>query len=353
VRRLLIVGCLVFVVALPGALRARQATAVDSRLDAALRTVDATITADFAKDGVGGLSLGVVSGATLVWSKHYGYAEAETKRAPDNDTTYRVGSITKQFTALALLQLVEQGKMKLSDPLEKYVPEIRQVQGLPAGSPPITILQVATMHSGLSREPGCQQHSVGPVAVWQQKVSSCLPTTTYANEPGTTYLYSNIGYASLGLAVERAGGQPFIDQVKARILAPLGMSRSAMDATPEIRRNPRTVPAESNDRRREPRSRRSRARRPRLPRAERRAVQHRQRTAHFVSWELERARRRFSRRNPGRQLRQGVLFGRRCRPDTASGSRCRGAATWCSWATAVRRPATTRRRSSTGAAGSA
>jgi len=242
VRTLLIGGAIVLAVGTPAALRTPAAppfwqAAVDSRLDAPLREIDATVAADFAKDGIGGLSVGVVSGDRLVWSKHYGYAETDTQRPPNNETTYRVGSITKQFTALALLQLVEQGRMRLSDPLEKYVPEVRQVQGVPAGAPPITLLQVATMHSGLAREPGCANHSVGPVASWTQKVIACLPSTTYANEPGTTYLYSNIGYASLGLAVERAGSQPYIDQVLVRILRPLGMSRSAMEATPEVRRN--------------------------------------------------------------------------------------------------------------------
>ena len=209
----------------------------DPRLDAALRDIDTRIAADFAKDGVGGISIGVVSADKLVWSKHYGYAEAETKRVADNDTVYRVGSITKQFTALALLQLVEQGKMRLTDPLEKHVPEVRSVQKSYAGTPPITLLQVATMHSGLAREPRCANHSVGPNSVWQKIVVDCLPQTSYVNEPGTTYLYSNIGYASLGVAIERAGGAPFITQVHERILKPLGMSRSGLDATVGMRAN--------------------------------------------------------------------------------------------------------------------
>ena len=211
--------------------------ALDPRIDAVLRDADSTIAADFAKDGVGGLSLGVVSGRELVWSRHYGYAEAETKRVPTNDTVYRVGSITKQFTALALLQLVEQGKLRLTDPLERHVPEIRQVKNAAEGTPPITLLQVVTMHSGLEREPGCENHSVGPVSSWARIVADCLPRTTYAYEPGTTYLYSNIGYASLGLAIERAGGRPFVDQVHDGILKPLGMARSGMEATAAMRKD--------------------------------------------------------------------------------------------------------------------
>lgn len=226
----------VVVLAATIAVGARQA-APGARLAGLFGEIDTTLAADFAKDGVGGLSIGVVSGRSLAWSRHYGYADAEEKQAPTNDTVYRIGSITKQFTALAMLQLVEQGHMRLTDPLERYVPEIRQIKNPPAGTPPITLLQVATMHSGLAREPGCQNHSVGPVAAWQKIVIECLPLTTYANEPGTTYLYSNIGYASLGLAVERAGGRPFVAQVTERILKPLGMSRSAMEATPEMRRD--------------------------------------------------------------------------------------------------------------------
>jgi D-alanyl-D-alanine carboxypeptidase len=219
----------------PGALYAQAPASTD--LPTALSALDTDIAADFAKDNIGGISIGVVQGAKLVWSKHYGFAETEKKRAPTNDTAYRIGSITKQFTALALLQLVEDGRMRLTDPLEKYVPEIKAVKNPPAGTPPITLLQVATMHAGLSREPGCAQHSVGPVAIWQQKVVACLPETTYVNEPGTTYLYSNIGYASLGLAIERAAGKPFTAFVTDRILKPLGMSRTAWEPSAELRRD--------------------------------------------------------------------------------------------------------------------
>jgi len=135
------------------------------------------------------------------------------------------------------LQLVEKHQMRLTDPLEKYVPEVKQVKSPPVGTPPITILQVAMMTSGLAREPECNNHSDGSSAEWQKIVLRCLPKTSYVNEPGTTYLYSNIGYATLGLAIERAGRQPFIDQVHERILVPLGMTRSAWDASTTVRAN--------------------------------------------------------------------------------------------------------------------
>jgi len=215
----------------PGGQARTPVQAPAGEFGAAIAAIDARIASEFAKDGVGAVSIGVVSGAKLIWSKHYGHAEQVTKRAADNDTDYRIGSITKQFTVLALLQLVEQGKMRLSDPIEKYVPEIRSVQGAPPGASPITLLQVATMMSGLAREPGCANHSEGPLSVWQKKVLECLPATRYEFEPGTQFLYSNIGYATLGLAIERAGGTPYTAQVEERIFKPLGMSRSAFEPT--------------------------------------------------------------------------------------------------------------------------
>jgi CubicO group peptidase (beta-lactamase class C family) len=206
-------------------------------LEAALRDVDAKIATDFASDGAGGVSVGVLAGGKLVWTKHYGFADAEAKRVATDDTAYRIGSITKQFTALMLLQLVEKGKMGLTDPLEKYVPEVKGVTGGRPGTPPITLLQVGTMMSGLSREPGCANHSVGPVSGWQQKVLDCLPLTTYEYEPGTQYLYSNIGYATLGLALERAAGQPYTAYVDQHVVKPLGMSRTTYEPTTEIRKD--------------------------------------------------------------------------------------------------------------------
>lgn len=229
-RRVLLLSLLLFVFV-------GQTPAEQSKLQAALAALDAQLAADFAKDGAGGASIGVIAGNKLAWTANYGYADMEAKRTPTSDTVYRIGSITKQFTALALLRQVEAGRMQLTDPLEKFVPEIRQLKARRDGWPAPTLLQVATMMSGIAREPGqeCREHSVGAVAVWQQKVVGCLPLTSYAHEPGTQYLYSNIGYASLGLAVERAGGRPFTDQVMDGIVRPLGMTRTAWEPSGTLR----------------------------------------------------------------------------------------------------------------------
>jgi CubicO group peptidase (beta-lactamase class C family) len=118
----------------------------------------------------------------------------------------------------------------------KHVPEFAQVKSPYPDAPPITLVQLATMTSGLAREPsGAFDHSTGSSAKWEQIVLSVLPRVTYAHEPGTKYLYCNIGYALLGVALGRAAGQPFTEYVQKEILAPLGMNNTAWEPTAAMR----------------------------------------------------------------------------------------------------------------------
>lgn len=165
-----------------------------------------------------------------------GLADAETKAPAASDTIYRIGSVTKQLTALMLLQLVQAGKVHLSDPVEKYFPEVNKVQGRLAGSPPITLVQLATHTSGLDREPeDTDTYLKGAVADWEKVLLAALPHTKFAFEPGTRFSYSNIGYAILGAALARAAGQTYVDYVRQHVFEPLGMSDTAFGPNDRIR----------------------------------------------------------------------------------------------------------------------
>ena len=205
-------------------------------LQATFASAEAYAAEEFNKDPVGSLAVGIVDGGTLAWTKSWGYADTDTKRPVTDETYYRIGSITKQFTGLMLVQLAERGKVRLSDPLVKYIPEFSQVKSPYPDAPPITLVQLATMTSGLAREPtGAFDHSVGPVAKWESMVLSVLPRVTYAHEPGTKFLYCNIGYALLGVALGRAAGQPYTQYVRQHILTPLGMTNTAWEPTSAMR----------------------------------------------------------------------------------------------------------------------
>jgi CubicO group peptidase (beta-lactamase class C family) len=201
-----------------------------SELANAITTFDQMILAEYGKDNLAGLTVGVVSGSELVWSKSYGLADIQGHRPATSDTVYRIGSITKQFTALMLLQLAAASKVNLSDPVEKYFPEVNQIPKKYPAAAPITLVQLATHTSGLGREPeATEKFATGPIKGWEEALIAALPKLSYEEEPGTHFLYSNIGYAILGVALSRAAGEPYTKYVREHIFVPLGMANTTFD----------------------------------------------------------------------------------------------------------------------------
>ena len=200
-----------------------------------IEIVDSLVSAEFAKDSIGSITVGVIAGSQLVWTRSVGYADMKARRLANRNTVYRIGSITKPFTAVMLMQLVAAGKVYLSDPVERYLPEVKQIASKPAGASPFTFLQLATMTAGLAREP----EEVGPfwtgsVSTWEETLLSALPHTNYISFPGTEFSYSNIGYAILGAALGRAAGQPYVDWERQHVFRPLGMERTRFEIDPTI-----------------------------------------------------------------------------------------------------------------------
>jgi CubicO group peptidase (beta-lactamase class C family) len=205
---------------------------VKTRQDLAkgIRTVDKLFAAEYQKERSAGLTVGIVSGRELVWTNNYGFADVENGKPATKETVYRIGSITKQFTALMLLQLVQAGKVHFSDPVEKFFPEVNRIAGKYSGAPPITLIQLATHHSGLSEEPDdVDRFTTGPVSQWEQTLIAALPKLKYEKEPDTHFIYSNIGYAALGAALSRAAGESYTDYIGDHIFRPLGMQHTRFE----------------------------------------------------------------------------------------------------------------------------
>jgi CubicO group peptidase (beta-lactamase class C family) len=200
------------------------------------RLVDSIAEAEFAKDRLGSFTVGVVSGRDLVWVKSYGHADRARTRPATPQTVYRIASITKQVTAIMLLQLVDQKRVQLSDRVDKYFPEIRLVQSTLGTIEPPTLVQLATMTSGLARDPvDGRRAQHGLPATWLTVLDSALPKTSYARLPGTGYGYSNVGFSILGAAIARAAQQSYTTYVSGHILAPMGMSSTGFELTPVMR----------------------------------------------------------------------------------------------------------------------
>jgi CubicO group peptidase (beta-lactamase class C family)/pimeloyl-ACP methyl ester carboxylesterase len=177
-----------------------------------------------------GYTLGVVNRGGLAWTKSYGYTSSARNTPATADATYGIGA--GAFTAIMLLQLVHAGTVHFSDPVEKYIPELKtSVHKTYPDASPVTLLQLAIHTSGLalnSRDPGT--YPQGPVAEWEKTLIAALPRTHYEFEPGTHAAASNIDDSILALALSRAAHQSYREYLKQRILLPLGMAHTDFSA---------------------------------------------------------------------------------------------------------------------------
>lgn len=165
-----------------------------------------------------GASVIVVRDGRVIARRAYGMADLEARIAATPDTHYRLASVTKQFTAAAILTLAEERKLSIDDPIRRWLP------ALPAYADAITIRQLLTHTSGLVDyedliPPGRTEQisDAGVLRLLETQSSTVFP-------PGTQYRYSNGGYVLLGLIVEAASGRRFADLLHEAIFAPLGMN---------------------------------------------------------------------------------------------------------------------------------
>ncbi|MCH2083491.1 MAG: beta-lactamase family protein [Saprospiraceae bacterium] len=182
--------------------------------------------ADLEDDNIdGSISAAIVHNNKIIWSKTFGFTDRITKIEADSNTIYRVGSVTKSFTALLMMQLEEDGILNIEEPIEKYLPEIKKLDGY-ADSTKITFKQLAAHTSGLEREPQLESVFSGGVDEWEQKLLEAIPKTSFQSKVGEKYSYSNIGYGILGLALARAANKPYTTLVEEKIFKPLQMENT-------------------------------------------------------------------------------------------------------------------------------
>jgi CubicO group peptidase (beta-lactamase class C family) len=187
--------------------------------------------------GVPSASVAVVQHGRVVLAKAYGSAKLDPRRAASTDMRYALGSISKQFTAAAMLLLQQDGKLKIDDPVGKYVP------GLSRGNE-VTIRQILSHTSGY-QDFWPQDYLMEPMKLDApaQSIMDRWAKQPLDFEPGARWQYSNTGFVLAGMIVEKASGMPFFQFIQTRILDPLGMSTAknfdanprAVDATGYIR----------------------------------------------------------------------------------------------------------------------
>ncbi|MBX3145428.1 MAG: beta-lactamase family protein [Gemmatimonadales bacterium] len=184
---------------------------------------------DFAqRSRVPGIAYGIVIDGQLAHRGTAGFRELGSRAPVDSASVFRIASMSKSFTALAILQLRDEGKLGLDDPAERYVPELATLRYPTTDSPKITIRHLLSHSEGFPEDNpwGDQQLAISDEEM-NRLMRSGIPFST---APGTAYEYSNYGYAILGRIVANVSGMPFARYLDQRILAPLGMTVTTMEA---------------------------------------------------------------------------------------------------------------------------
>jgi D-alanyl-D-alanine carboxypeptidase len=198
----------------------------DPEVQAQQRLFSAWLNGQIEYRGLPGIVVGVVAGDDLVWAQGYGHADLKTKKPMTPETKFRMASHSKLFTATSIMQLREQGKVRLDDPVSQHLPWFRVK---PAGDDdgPITVEQLLTHSSGLPREAGDHWTTLDfPTAA---EIKSLITDRQAAFAPSVRWKYSNLAYTIAGMVAEQASGMTWSNYVQANIFTPLGMTSSSVD----------------------------------------------------------------------------------------------------------------------------
>jgi CubicO group peptidase (beta-lactamase class C family) len=197
------------------------------KLAAAYPEVERLFKAYVERQQMPGAVLGIIVDGELVWVKATGVRETKDKSPVTPETVFRIASMTKSFTAMAILKLRDEGKLSLDDPVARYIPAMAELPYPTKDAPTITIRHLLTHSGGFPEDnPWGDRQLAQTDETMHAWIRAGLPFST---APGTGFEYSNYGFAMLGQVVAKASGRPYADYVRDNILRPLGMTSSSFD----------------------------------------------------------------------------------------------------------------------------
>jgi CubicO group peptidase (beta-lactamase class C family) len=212
---------------------ASAAPSAQSPQSALTSKIDALAAEQLAKPGGVGLSVAVAQHGKSLLAKGYGKADAEFDVPANEETMFRIGSVTKQFTAALVMRLVEQKKLALDDELAKYVPDF------PLQGHKVTIQELLQHTSGIKSytDVGEAWHKVWPLELTNTELLALVKDAPFDFEPGTDWRYDNTGYYLLGMVIEKVAGKSYAEELQTELCAPLGLARTRYDSNRELIKN--------------------------------------------------------------------------------------------------------------------
>jgi len=199
-----------------------------AKLRTAFPRIDSLMRAFAERGRVPGAAWGIVIDGELVHAGTFGVRDAESRAPVDTGTVFRIASMSKSFAAAAILQLRDEGKLSLDDPVSRHVPELARLRSATTDAPPITIRHLLSHSAGFPEDNpwGDQQLAISD-AEMSALMTAGIPFSTAT---GTAYEYSNFGYAILGRVVANVSGMPYPRYLRERVLEPLGMRATTLEA---------------------------------------------------------------------------------------------------------------------------
>ncbi len=174
-----------------------------------------------------GFAYGVVLDGELVYSGSFGQANLGGKIPATTKSLFRIASMSKSFTALAILQLRDAGKLSLDDPVSKYLPEMKRLTYLWTDAPEITIRHLMTHSAGFPEDNPWGDRQLADSDA--ELIGLIAGGVSFSNVPGVSYEYSNLGFALLGQIVQAVSGIEFQEYTKRHIFEPLGMNSTVWE----------------------------------------------------------------------------------------------------------------------------
>ena len=175
-----------------------------------------------------GLAVGLVRNQRLTWFHGFGAADLQTGRSIDQDTLFRIASITKTFTTAALLQLRDKGLLSLDDPLQQHIPEFARAQPRAGSVHQVTLRRMLSHHSGLTTE--------APLPCWDalefpahKALLEAVDQIEVVIPQDSAFKYSNLAFGLLGEVVARAAGRPYAEYLADEVLRPLGLDSTNLE----------------------------------------------------------------------------------------------------------------------------
>ena len=211
-----------FLIIIPPAV-GKAETVLQINYDPVKESISQLIRKEMKKNDIIGLSIALVDDQRVVWAQGFGYSDERKDIAATPETVYRIGGLTKIFTAIATMQLSEQNRLNIDKPLKTYLPDF-SIRTRFDDETPITLRDLMTHHSGL---PSDYQKGM-----WCKKPASFTTVVNLIKDeyaaypPGFIFSYSSIGYDLLGHVVEHVTGQDYGLYIQGALLQPLGMRHS-------------------------------------------------------------------------------------------------------------------------------